>query len=133
MGWYYNKGRGNLPLTLAGTNSISMTGNSWIELKGADETTASVMRAKKKGLLHRQDAAPKHLRPAVPPKEEKDEAKAEAAPEKTPPAKAATPKPEAKKEEVKTPGSGDEAGAPAAPKPKPSAAGKKSKTRKTAK
>jgi len=128
MGWYYNKGRGNLPLTLSEQNSLSMTGNSWIELKGSDETTPSVLRAKKKGLLHRQDAAPKHLRPEPAPEAE---AEAKATPEKTPPAKAATPKPEAKKEEVKTPGSGDEAGAPAAPTPKPSAAGKKSKTRKT--
>ena len=53
MGRYYNKGRGNLPLTLSNGHSASVPGNKWIELHGADETTASVMRAVRKGQLHR--------------------------------------------------------------------------------
>jgi len=53
MGRYYNRGRGNLPLTLANGNSTSVPGNSWIALDGRDETTASVMRAVRKGQLFR--------------------------------------------------------------------------------
>lgn len=59
MGRYYNKGRGNLPLTLSGGRSTSVPGNKWIELNGLDETTPSVMRAVRKGQLHRAlDAVP---------------------------------------------------------------------------
>lgn len=63
MGWYYNRGRGNLPLTLMDGRSISVSGNSWIELVGRDETTPSVLRAKTKRLLHRQDVPPPGKRP----------------------------------------------------------------------
>jgi hypothetical protein len=132
MGWYYNKGRGNLPLTLSADHSISIPGNSWIELKGAAETTPSVMRAKNKGQLHRQEKAPKHLRSdPEPAKAEEPEKKDQPKKVESPPAKATPPKAESKKEEVKTPVAGDEAGAPAAPKPKPSTAGKSKKTTKT--
>lgn len=54
MARYFNKGRGNLPLTLAGGKSVSVPGSSWIELVGKEETTASVRRAVKKGQLIRK-------------------------------------------------------------------------------
>ena len=53
MGRYFNKGRGNLPLTLVGGRSTSVPGNKWIDLNGSDETTPSVMRAVRKGQLFR--------------------------------------------------------------------------------
>lgn len=69
MGWYFNKGRGNLPLTLSNQVSTSVRGNTWVELCGSDETTASVMRAVRRGQLHRQENPPAHLRPEPPKKE----------------------------------------------------------------
>jgi len=62
MGRYYNRGRGNLPLSLANGHSTSVPGNKWIELHGADETTPSVMRAVRKGQLFR---AAEHAVPAL--------------------------------------------------------------------
>jgi len=127
MGEYYNRGRGNLPLTLSGGNSISVPGNSWVELTGADETCASVMRAVRKRQLHRK---PVRAAKADPKKEEaaapKPNPKKKAAPKKKEASKDSPAAPKAAdKEQVKTPEpTGDEAGAPAAPKPKPSTAGK---------
>jgi hypothetical protein len=63
MGRYYNKGRGNLPLTLSNGHSTSVPGNKWIELHGADETTASVMRAVRKGQLFRAKDPKKDPKP----------------------------------------------------------------------
>lgn len=56
MGRYFNKGRGNLPLSLSDGRSVSVPGNSWVTLEGRDETTASVRRAVVKGLLFQQPA-----------------------------------------------------------------------------
>lgn len=65
MAWYYNIGRGNLPLTLSKHKSISVPGNSWVELLGADETTPSVRRAKRKGQLHYSESDRKPGSPPV--------------------------------------------------------------------
>jgi hypothetical protein len=54
MGRYYNRGRGNVALTLTGGRAFSAPGNTWFDLEGPDETTVSVMRSVKKGLLFRQ-------------------------------------------------------------------------------
>jgi hypothetical protein len=125
MGMYYNRGRGNLPLTLSDGNAISVPGNKWVELTGADETCASVQRAVRKGQLHRKPVRAKK-EPDAPAKAPKEDPK---------PAPKAAPKPAEKKypaatkavdkEQVKTPvASGDEAAASATAEPKPSTAGK---------
>jgi len=126
MGMYYNRGRGNLPLTLTEGRSISVPGNSWVELTGADETVASVMRAVRKGQLHRKPERPKKAAKAEPAPKAPAPVPAKApakAPEKISPVA-----PAAVKEEAKTPAPvGEEAAATATADPKPSTAGKSSR------
>jgi hypothetical protein len=66
MGRYFNKGRGNLPLTLSQGKAISVPGNSWVTLEGRDETTASVRRAVQKGMLHRAPEAKEEVKTPAP-------------------------------------------------------------------
>lgn len=66
MGRYFNKGRGNLPLTLSQGKAISVPGNSWVNLEGRDETTASVRRAVQKGMLHRAPEAKEEVKTPAP-------------------------------------------------------------------
>lgn len=66
MGRYFNKGRGNLPLTLSQGKAISIPGNSWVTLEGRDETTASVRRAVQKGMLHRAPEAKEEVKTPAP-------------------------------------------------------------------
>jgi hypothetical protein len=123
MGMYYNRGRGNLPLTLTEGRSISVPGNSWVELTGADETVASVQRAVRKGQLHRKPVRAKKAAPA--PEPEAPAPKAEKPKKKISPA---APKAAAKEEAKTSAPAEEEAAAPTATAdPKPSTAGKSSR------
>lgn len=96
MGRYYNRGRGNLALTLSGGRSFSVPGNTWFELEGSDETQASVMKAVRKGQLFRQPTPPQEEPKADQPSEVKvsaspaeEEAKASTADDSPKPRRAA--------------------------------------------
>lgn len=103
MGRYYNKGRGNLPLTLTNGHSTSVPGNKWIELHGADETTASVMRAVRKGQLFRAKDPKRDPKPVEVKTEASapDETQQESAPAESKPQLAATKKVAKKKAATK--------------------------------
>jgi len=89
MGRYYNRGRGNLPLSLSKGHAFSVPGNTWFELTGADETQASVLRAVRKGQLFRQPTgSASAVAPTAPVKEE---AKTSAVPAEEETTGAATP------------------------------------------
>jgi len=139
MAKYYNRGRGNLPLTLPGGESVSVPGNSWVELTGKQETCPSVVRARRKRQLVRQPELVRKARPPAPvnvpvapgtlmvDESKRSPASAPAAPKDVPVAPPAPTVDEAKtlasaKDEAEEP-------APAAPEPKPSTAAGTSKTR----
>jgi len=102
MGHYYNKTRGPLALNLRKGTSIVVMPRTWVEISPKDESTAGVIRAVKKGQLHK--------RPVRPEPEPVPEAVPQAAP-------APEPVPEAKTV-VETPADeGEEATATPSPKP----------------
>lgn len=129
MAWYFNRGRGNLSLSLTEGRSVSFPGNSWIELTGKDQTCPSVLRALRKGLLKRSETPPKTPSEEAPAPVEIPPRARPATPVRGPGKKTSTASSAVEKtEEVKTPATGDEATATAADAPKPSTAGKSKKT-----